>query len=168
MGADMSTNSVNDTSTIILSNKRTIDSYVSAKMIFEQIQIIGGENGWYYGNWAWRLRGFLDRLIGGVGMRRGRRHPVDLQVGDVLDFWRVDHFVPDKALKLRAEMKLPGIAWLEFIVENNGNGSRLKQTAYFIPSNFLGYVYWYVLAPAHFLIFRNMARNIVKAAEAST
>jgi hypothetical protein len=98
-------------------------------------------------------------------MRRGRRHPVDLRVGDILDFWRVDQFHPNRALKLRAEMKLPGTAWLEFVVEDTGNGGRLKQTAYFIPSNILGYIYWYILAPAHFLIFRNMARNIVKTAE---
>jgi len=146
----------------LLSDNQVIRCRCSCVEIFNRIQRIGGENGWYYANWAWRVRGIIDRLIGGVGMRRGRRHPSDLRVGDALDFWRVEQFTPGVMLRLRAEMKVPGTAWLEFRVqENSDNTCLFRQTALFKPSGWFGYVYWYMMAPAHFLIFRNMARHIV-------
>ena len=148
-----------------LTDTRSIHTDISSGQLFDCIQRIGGERGWYYGNWAWRLRGGIDRLIGGVGMRRGRRHPVDIRIGDVLDFWRVLDFEPGKRLKLQAEMKLPGTAWLEFIVENvDENTSIFHQKAVFRPQNWFGYLYWYLLAPAHYFIFRNMAFNIIRSA----
>ena len=150
-----------------LYDRQKIQSTVNADLVFEKVRTIGGENGWYYANWAWRLRGLFDRLIGGVGMRRGRRHPFDLRIGDTLDFWRVEDYSPGKFLKLRAEMKLPGAAWLEFNVEQDKSVSYLNQIASFIPYNFFGYIYWYLLLPAHYFIFRNMARKIIASAEES-
>ena len=100
-------------------------------------------------------------------MRRGRRHPVDLRTGDTLDFWRVENYQPGQSLKLRAEMKLPGTAWLEFIVKQDKTVSYFTQIASFIPYNLTGYIYWYLLFPAHYFIFRNMAKKIIKSAEDS-
>lgn len=131
---------------------------------FSPIQRIGGTTGWYYGNWMWRVRGFLDLLVGGVGMRRGRRHPVQLRVGDTLDFWRVESYEPNRFLRLAAEMKLPGRAWLEFDVAPAESGSELRQTAIFEPSGLLGLMYWYALYPAHQFVFAGMLRNIAEAA----
>jgi hypothetical protein len=146
----------------ILSDTQVINCSCPCHEIFKRIQTIGGENGWYYANWAWRLRGIMDRLIGGVGMRRGRRHPVSIRVGDALDFWRVEQFIPDTLLRLRAEMKVPGTAWLEFRVEPvTGDTCKFYQTALFKPAGGFGYFYWYMLSPAHFFIFRNMARHLV-------
>jgi len=151
----------------MLFDRQKIHSGVAADKIFKKVQTIGGENGWYYANWAWRLRGLFDRLIGGVGMRRGRRHPIDIRTGDTLDFWRVEDFQPGTSMKLRAEMKLPGTAWLEFVVDQDDAGTFLNQVASFVPSNFFGFIYWYFLLPAHFFIFRNMAKRIIKSAEES-
>jgi hypothetical protein len=135
--------------------------------LFATVERIGGATGWYYGDWLWRLRGLLDRLLGGVGMRRGRRDPVAIALGDPIDFWRVEDFVPGRLLRLRAEMKLPGAATLEFIVEDRvGGGSILAQRARFRPRGVLGRVYWDVLRPLHLLVFRGMADGIVRAAEA--
>ena len=145
----------------LLLDKQMIHCKCSGTEIFDRIRQIGGETGWYYANWIWQLRGIMDRLIGGVGMRRGRRHPHDLHVGDALDFWRVEQFIPGDRLRLRAEMKLPGTAWLEFRVEKESDLTCIfHQTAIFRPSGWFGYLYWYTLAPAHFFIFRNMARRI--------
>ncbi|MDI1356161.1 MAG: SDR family oxidoreductase [bacterium] len=122
---------------------------------------IGGNQGWYYGDILWRTRGVLDKLVGGVGMRRGRRSDKDIQPGDALDFWRVllvDHKNP--RLLLFAEMKLPGEAWLEFSIVKNGSRSILKQTATFRPHGILGRNYWYAMVPFHFFIFRNMLKRI--------
>ena len=130
---------------------------------FAPIQRIGGQQGWYFATWLWSLRGALDQLLGGVGMRRGRRHPVDLQPGDPLDFWRVEAFKADRLLSLRAEMKVPGRAWLQFEVEPAGGGSRITQTAIFDPRGLGGLLYWYALYPVHWLIFRGMLRGIVRA-----
>jgi uncharacterized protein YbjT (DUF2867 family) len=124
---------------------------------------IGGNRGWYYMNWAWGMRGFLDKLFGGVGLRRGRRNPSELLPGDALDFWRV--LAADKntcRLMLLAEMKLPGEAWLEFQIIEKNNKKFLKQTATFRPKGLLGRLYWYSLFPFHILIFRNMAKGIIK------
>jgi len=123
---------------------------------------IGGNRGWYYMDWAWRIRGFLDKLVGGVGLRRGRRNPSELLPGDALDFWRV--LESDKnsgRLMLFAEMKMPGEAWLEFQILKKDNKNYLKQTATFRPKGLLGRLYWYSLLPFHLLIFKNMAKRII-------
>jgi uncharacterized protein YbjT (DUF2867 family) len=127
----------------------------------EKIWAIGGKTGWYYGNWLWKLRGFLDRLSGGVGMRRGRRSGIEIFPGDALDFWRV--LLADKEEKrllLFAEMKLPGEAWLEFKIDEN---NMLKQTATFRPLGVLGRLYWYAVLPFHGFIFRGMMEKIARS-----
>lgn len=147
----------------VLQDKQTIETTIDAEKVFSNIQNIGGNIGWYYAGWAWKLRGLFDRIIGGVGMRRGRRHPTQIRVGDPIDFWRVEKFLPKSHLKLKAEMKLPGEAWLEFKVDSNSQGNTVfQQIATFEPNGWLGSLYWYILFPAHLLIFKNMARNIVK------
>jgi uncharacterized protein YbjT (DUF2867 family) len=131
---------------------------------FRPIQRIGGATGWYSGNnRLWQLRGFLDLLVGGVGLRRGRRDPENLVPGDALDFWRVEAIEPNKLLRLYAEMKLPGRAWLQFEVEPEGNGSTIRQTSIFDPVGLLGLLYWYALFPLHQLVFAGTLRGIVAA-----
>ena len=127
---------------------------------FQPIQKIGGTEGWYACNWLWALRGFLDILNGGVGVRRGRTHPVNIGVGDALDFWRVEAFEQDKRLLLRAEMKLPGKAWLEFIVKESEQGCMIRQTASFDPAGWIGTAYWYLISPLHGIVFSRMLRSI--------
>ncbi len=117
---------------------------------------IGGERGYGVHDWAWRLRGALDRLVGGVGLRRGRRDPQDLRVGDALDFWRVEAVEPGRLLRLRAEMKVPGAAWLQFETLPADDGTMLVQTAYFAPKGLAGLAYWYGLYPVHGAIFSGM------------
>jgi uncharacterized protein YbjT (DUF2867 family) len=141
-------------------DKRTIAFQRQKEEVIENIWGIGGDRGWYYGNWMWRIRGFIDKIFGGVGLRRGRRSPNDLKVGDALDFWRV--LLADKKsgrLLLYAEMKLPGDAWLEFKIQDNV----LHQTATFRPLGLWGRLYWYAVLPCHGLIFPGMIRNIVRA-----
>lgn len=129
---------------------------------------LGGERGWLYFNWAWRLRGVLDRMIGGVGFRRGRRNNDEVRVGDALDFWRVEAVEEDRLLLLRAEMKVPGRAWLQFEAEPiDGGRSRLVQTAFFAPKGLFGLVYWYALYPIHGLIFSGLIRELAKRADVS-
>jgi hypothetical protein len=119
-------------------------------------------------NWIWQLRGRLDRLAGGVGMRRGRRHPTDVRVGDALDFWRVEAVEPDSLLRLRAEMKVPGGAWLQFKAQPQASGrTLLSQTAFFAPRGLFGLAYWYALYPVHQLIFSGMIRRVAAQAGAS-
>ncbi|MFS4493664.1 SDR family oxidoreductase [Maribacter sp. 2308TA10-17] len=128
--------------------------------VLENIWSIGGEKGWYYGNWLWKIRGFLDKVSGGVGLRRGRTHPDKLYPGDALDFWRV--LLADKKgkrLLLFAEMKLPGEAWLEFKIDDD---NVLHQTATFRPRGLRGRLYWYSIVPFHYFIFGGMIRNIAK------
>jgi len=136
-------------------------------LAFAPVRRIGGRTGWYYGDWLWRLRGFLDLLLGGVGVRRGRRDPEALAPGDALDFWRVEAIEPDALLRLSAEMKLPGRAWLQFEVEPAEGGSLVRQTAIFDPVGLLGLAYWYALYPLHRLVFAGMLRGIVAAATAA-
>lgn len=131
---------------------------------FAAIRRIGGTTGWHYGNWLWRLRGFIDLLVGGVGMRRGRRHAEDLSVGDTVDFWRVEAYEPDRRLRLVAEMKLPGRAWLEFEVTPDGHGATIRQTAVFDPIGLLGMLYWYAIYPLHARVFAGMLNGIARAA----
>ena len=128
------------------------------------IQRIGGNTGWYAWNWLWQLRGFLDLLVGGVGMRRGRAHLEVLRVGDTIDFWRVEEYEPNHLLRLTAEMKLPGRAWLEFEVLGDDLSSTIRQTAIFDPVGLLGLVYWYALYPLHQLVFAGMLRGITDKA----
>ncbi|MHC4178636.1 MAG: SDR family oxidoreductase [Planctomycetota bacterium] len=146
-------------------DSRTIDVDAPVEAAFAPIQRIGGETGWYYGNWLWRLRGALDLLVGGVGVRRGRRDPVNLHPGDALDFWRVEAFEPPHRLRLAAEMRLPGRAWQEFDVSENEGGARIRQTATFDPVGLTGLAYWYALYPLHRLVFAGMLRGISRAAE---
>ena len=134
-------------------------------LAFRPIERIGGSTGWYYGDWLWRLRGLLDLLAGGAGMRRGRRDPESLHVGDAVDFWRVEAIEPSRLLRLRPEMKLPGRAWLEFEISPSATGSVIRQTAVFEPHGLLGLLYWYALYPVHGLIFGGMLRGIARAAE---
>jgi tryptophan-rich sensory protein/uncharacterized protein YbjT (DUF2867 family) len=150
-----------------LVDSRTRESSASPQEAFAPIQRIGGKTGWYRANGLWRLRGWLDLLFGGVGMRRGRRHPVDLAVGDTVDFWRVEAFEPDRRLRLAAEMRLPGRAWLEFEVQPAANGSTIRQTAEFDPVGLAGLAYWYAVFPFHEIVFEGMLRNIVAAGDPS-
>jgi uncharacterized protein YbjT (DUF2867 family) len=135
---------------------------------FRPISRIGGTAGWYYGNWLWRFRGLLDLAFGGPGMRRGRRDPATVTAGDNLDFWRVEEVQPGRLLRLAAEMRLPGRAWLQFEVEPENGGSLIRQTALFDPIGVAGLAYWYGLWGVHQLIFAGMLRNIVRAAETPT
>jgi len=133
---------------------------VPARQAFVPIRRIGGESGWYGSNWLWRLRGALDSLFGGPGMRRGRRDPEHPEIGGTIDFWRVEAYEENRLLRLRAEMRLPGRAWLQFEVEPDGSGSRVRQTAEFDPLGFLGLAYWYVLYPVHQIVFERLLRSI--------
>ena len=137
---------------------------LSPEKLFAPVMQIGGKRGWYFANFLWRIRGLLDLLLGGVGMRRGRGHPENLRVGDTLDFWRVKAFEANKLLLLQAEMKVPGRAWLQFEVIPKGEQSVLTQTAIFDPIGLWGLFYWYALYPAHALIFRGMLSSICKHA----
>lgn len=147
---------------------RLVDSRVahvqtSPALAFQPIRLIGGTTGWYYANWLWRLRGFIDLLVGGAGLRRGRRDPAWLVPGDTVDFWRVEACEPDRRLRLVAEMRLPGRAWLEFEVEGNATTSQIRQTAIFDPLGLWGQLYWYALYPLHRLLFAGMLRHIARA-----
>jgi len=131
---------------------------------FAPIQRIGGSAGWYAADWFWRLRGFLDTIRGGVGLRRGRRDPNDLRVGDTVDFWRVERFEAGHMLRLAAEMKIPGRLWLQFEVDPTEHESVIRQTTVFDPAGYVGLAYWYVLYPVHHRIFSGMLRGIQRAA----
>lgn len=148
-------------------DQRTVATGLSAAAAFAPIRRIGGQNGWYFANFLWRIRGFIDLLMSGVGLRRGRRNPEYPTVGDALDFWRVEVYEPDRRLRLFAEMKVPGRAWLEFGVEPSGGGSIVRQTAIFEPAGLAGLAYWYLLYPLHAWIFHGMLREIVRRAEGS-
>ncbi len=134
--------------------------------LWQVVEAIGGENGWYSFPLAWAIRGWMDRLIGGAGLRRGRRDPHRLQVGEALDFWRVEEIVPGSMLRLRAEMKLPGQAWLEMrVVSDNDGTATYSQRAIFMPRGLSGRAYWSAIVPFHTLVFGGMVRNIARAAE---
>jgi uncharacterized protein YbjT (DUF2867 family) len=150
----------------IYENTQEVDTTASPEALFATVSGIGGERGWYAANVLWTLRGSLDKLIGGVGMRRGRRHPDDLRVGDALDFFRVEAYEPSSLLRLRAEMKVPGGAWLEWRVTTEDDGrTRLRQLARFTPRGVAGRLYWWVLLPIHKVIWKQLADRLVASAE---
>ena len=144
----------------LMTDSRTIRVNSSPAAAFAPIRMIGGARGWYYANWLWQLRGWVDKLFGGVGLRRGRRDPDSLRVGDTVDFWRVESIEPNRRLRLSAEMKLPGRAWLEFEVTGNATGSLIRQTATFDAKGLLGRAYWYSVLPLHHFIFGGMLQRI--------
>ncbi|MGW5558351.1 SDR family oxidoreductase [Micromonospora sp. NPDC003944] len=144
--------------------ERTVDAPPAA--LWRVVEGVGGEHGWYSFPLAWSIRGWLDRLVGGVGLRRGRRDPHRLQVGEALDFWRVEEIVPGELLRLRAEMRLPGRAWLEMrVLPTDGGRSRYQQRAVFLPRGLAGHAYWGSVAPFHAVVFGGMARNIARNAQ---
>ncbi|MEU5548878.1 MULTISPECIES: SDR family oxidoreductase [unclassified Micromonospora] len=138
----------------------------SPEALWRVVEGVGGQHGWYSFPLAWSVRGWLDRLVGGVGLRRGRRNPHRLRVGEALDFWRVEEILPGELLRLRAEMRLPGRAWLEMQVRRDDDGQvRYRQRAVFIPRGLAGHAYWAAVAPFHAVVFGGMARNIAADAE---
>jgi uncharacterized protein YbjT (DUF2867 family) len=146
-----------------LKDIREVQAEIPLKELQNRVWSLGGDKGWYAMNWAWKLRGFFDKLIGGIGMNRGRRHPTDLQVGDTVDFWRV--ILADQErfhLILYAQMKVPGEAWLEFDYDREKRV--LRQSVTFRPKGFIGRMYWYALLPIHWIIFKNMAKSIAQKA----
>jgi uncharacterized protein YbjT (DUF2867 family) len=144
---------------------RRVDA--TPEQLWEVIEGIGGHTGWYSWGLGWWVRGFLDRLVGGPGLRRGRRHPQRLAVGDVLDFWRVEEYAPPHLLRLRAEMRLPGLAWLELSTETADDGATVfRQRALFHPRGLFGHAYWWSVFPFHGIVFGEMQRNIARTAEA--
>lgn len=144
---------------------RSVVVDASPSRVFDAFTSLGGARGWRVWNSAWWLRGLVDRVVGGPGLRRGRRHPRELLPGEALDFWRVEAVDRDRMLRLRAEMKVPGAAWLQWEVEREGEKSRLVQTAVFVPRGLWGAVYWYALYPLHARIFSDLARSIAREAE---
>lgn len=149
---------------MLVESRRRV-SHAQPQELFFVIERIGGNSGWYHANWLWRIRGVLDKLVGGVGLRRGRRDPCHLTVGDALDFWRVEAVEAGSLLRLRAEMLMPGHAWLQFEVQPHEAGSQLIQTAFYEPRGLFGLIYWWSLYPFHKYIFGGMANSIVNRAE---
>tara|TARA_A100001037_G_scaffold303684_1_gene338331 strand:+ start:901 stop:2409 length:1509 start_codon:yes stop_codon:yes gene_type:complete len=140
-------------------------THVSPERAFYPVKVIGGENGWYYANWLWKMRASIDLLVGGIGIRRGRKNPFDFAVGETVDWWRVESYEEDKRVRFRGEFKLPGRAWLEFEVEKEGRGSIIRQTVEFDPKGISGLLYWYALLPIHRMIFKRMLKKIAEEAE---
>ncbi|MEU2076397.1 SDR family oxidoreductase [Streptomyces sp. NPDC013489] len=152
----------------LYTDERDLTVGASPQALWKVVEGVGGENGWYSFPLAWAVRGWLDRLVGGVGLRRGRRDALHLRAGDSLDFWRVEEIERGRLLRLRAEMRLPGLAWLEMYAERDENGeTRYRQRALFHPHGLAGHAYWWSVAPFHAVVFGGMARNIALTAEAS-
>ncbi len=152
----------------LLSDKQVVKVKAPAESVFSIITSLGGNRGWLYANRLWRIRGFIDKQIGGVGLRRGRRHPTEVKTGDAIDFWRVEEYIPNKRIVLRAEMKVWGNAWLEFETKSiNELHSVLTQTARYYPKGLTGLLYWYTIYPIHVFVFRGMASAIGQLAEQS-
>jgi hypothetical protein len=146
---------------------RSIEIDAASRSVFETVCQLGGAKGYFGADWLWRMRGMLDRLMGGPGLRRGRRHPQHLMFGDAVDFWRVTGFDDGRKLELRAEMRLPGVATLTFETIPLPDGrTRLTQTARFKPRGLAGLAYWYAVAPMHGIVFNGMLRGIRREAEA--
>jgi hypothetical protein len=150
----------------VLADRRVIDTTAEPDEVYRTILAIGGTRGWYSTEWMWSLRGLADKVVGGPGMRRGRRDQFELRVGDALDFWRVEALERDRLVRLRAEMRLPGAAWLEWKIEPRGEGSRVRQTARFHPRGLWGRVYWLGVAPFHRFVFPSLLEGIRRDVEA--
>lgn len=156
-------NAQNEISKAIFIDRKEVDiSNLEASKVYQSFIGIGGENGWFDFDFLWELRGIIDKLIGGVGLKRGRRSQCDLRISDCLDFWKVVDLKKDERLLLYAQMKVPGEAWLEFKIKDN----KLIQSAYFYPKGVLGRLYWYALVPLHYFVFNNMIKSIIKKAKA--
>ncbi|MFH1329845.1 MAG: SDR family oxidoreductase [Actinomycetota bacterium] len=149
----------------VFTDRRVVPTDAEPHQLFWAFSRIGGNVGYYGLTWAWKLRGVLDRLVGGVGLRRGRHHPEHLREGEALDFWRVDRITPGRMLRLQAEMRLPGEAYLQWEIAPMEDGSDLVQTAIFRPRGLLGRLYWYVMSPFHSYLFPRMAWKMAAAAE---
>jgi hypothetical protein len=150
----------------VYTDARSAVTTASPEDLWSVVAGIGGENGWYSTPILWAVRGWMDRAVGGVGLRRGRRSRTRVAVGDAIDFWRVEAVEPGRMLRLRAEMKVPGLAWLELSVTPEGSGSRYDQRAVFFPRGLSGRLYWFAVLPFHGFVFRGMAEHIIAAAEA--
>lgn len=149
----------------VLEDRRVGTTHAPAAAVFAAVSRLGGETGWHRGEWLWRLRGYLDLVVGGPGLRRGRRHPRELSVGDFVDFWRVESLSEGRALRLHAEMILPGDAWLEWHIDDANGATRVTQVASFQPRGLLGRVYWYAVAPFHGLVFPGLLAGVIADAE---
>lgn len=170
MWSDSISSSQGDIPSVVLSHRegmiverrqKLIES--SLEDVFRAFTSLGGDQGWLYMNWVWQLRGVLDRLLGGVGLRRGRRHPAEIRVGDALDFWRVESVEYPHLIRLRAEMKVPGDAWLQFeVLFQDKKKSLLVQTAFFAPKGLAGFLYWYTLYPIHSLVFSGLINALAE------
>jgi uncharacterized protein YbjT (DUF2867 family) len=139
---------------------RVVESTDDIATVWKRVESIGGDHGYSTASWAWELRGFADKIVGGVGLRRGRRDPNHLVIGDAVDFWRVEELIPEKVLRLRAEMKMPGLAWLEFRLEKTNTGTKVTQTATYVPKGLLGHLYWWSVFPMHGIVFPSMIRSM--------
>jgi uncharacterized protein YbjT (DUF2867 family) len=148
----------------VFTDDRTRETTASPEKVWAVVEAIGGENGWYSFPLAWSVRGWMDKVVGGVGLRRGRRHPTRLNTGEALDWWRVEKLDRGHFLRLRAEMKVPGLAWLEMTVDPTSSGSRYRQRAVFFPHGLAGRLYWIAILPFHGVIFSGMARRITAQA----
>ena len=149
----------------IFKEVRTVITTASSESVYQSFTSIGGDKGWLTWGWAWKLRGLLDKFIGGPGLSRGRRHPTELRIGEELDFWRVEDLKKNSYLLLRAEMKVPGKAWLQFEAIPKNGKTQLIQTALFAPKGLLGFLYWYASYPVHFFIFDKMVQKLAIGAE---
>jgi len=141
-------------------SERSTLSDKNASDLFNSVCNIGGTDGWYHNNWIWSLRGLIDKLITGVGSYRGRRSQTTLRINDIIGFWRIEDLQKNKRLLLRAEMKLPGKAWLEIRIIEKQNQNQLSVTAYFYPKRITGDIYWYFFVPFHHFIFKDLIRDI--------
>jgi uncharacterized protein YbjT (DUF2867 family) len=154
-------NNSNEISEALYIDRQEFDiSSIEHKKVYQTFTSIGGENGWFDFDFLWEIRGFIDKMIGGVGLKRGRRSQCDLRISDCLDFWKVVDLKENERLLLYAQMKLPGEAWLEFKIKDN----KLIQSAYFYPKGLFGRLYWYTMLPLHYFVFRNMIKSIIKKA----
>ena len=149
----------------MMMERRTLLLDLPADSVFRAYTGIGGARGWLYMDWAWAIRGWMDKAIGGVGIRRGRRHPDEIRAGESLDFWRVEAVEQDRLLLLRAEMKVPGLAWLQFESFPQEDGKTLlTETAYYAPHGFWGFAYWYAMWPFHAFLFNGLIRRLASRA----
>jgi hypothetical protein len=148
----------------VMMERRTLLLDLPPHAVYRAYSGIGGSRGWLYMDWAWALRGWFDKAIGGVGIRRGRRNPDELLPGESLDFWRVDAVEPDRLLRLRAEMRVPGKAWLQFESTAQDGKTLLTETAYYEPKGFWGFLYWYAMWPFHAFLFDGLIRRLAARA----